>query len=151
MADLHIEDFYRDVATILLRLYASFPRKITLYVDDVSGPDQPDEFGLHHPRFQAGFGAMIWLAEQGYLEFEETIRQEAIDQAVLTRRGFLLLSCPVEPDLLKNEETAASLPPSVQEEAHQTIASLRRAVKDGSSIVIRRCVSALLARPPVGE
>ncbi len=151
MADLHIEDFYRDVATILLRLYASFPRKITLYVDDVCGPDQPDEFGLHHPRFQAGFGAMVWLAEQGYLQFEETIRQEAIDQAVLSRRGFLLLSSRVDPDLLPDNDAVVALPPSVQEEAQQTIASLRHAVKHGSSIDIRHCVSALLARVPVGE
>ena len=63
MADIHIDDFYRDVATIFLRLYAVFPRKSTLYVEDICGPDQPDEFGLHHPRFQAGFSAMVWLAD----------------------------------------------------------------------------------------
>ena len=92
MADLHIDDFYRDVATIFLRLYAVFPRKTILYVEDICGPDQPDEFGLHHPRFEAGFSAMVWLAEQGYLDFQDTIRAEALDQAVLSRRGFLLLT-----------------------------------------------------------
>ena len=55
MADIHIDDFYRDVAAIFLRLYALFPRKSTLFVEDISGPDQPDEFGLHHPRFEACF------------------------------------------------------------------------------------------------
>ena len=78
MADLHIEDFYRDVAKIFLNLYALFPRKTILYVEDICGPDQPDEFGLHNPRFQAGFSAMVWLAEHGYIHFQETIRQEAL-------------------------------------------------------------------------
>ncbi len=146
MADLQIEDFYRDVATIFLRLYACFPRKITLYVDEVSGPDEPDEYGLHHPRFEAGFSAMVWLADEGYIRFEDTIRQEALDQVVLTRRGFLLLSSRAEPELVR-ENPADDRPPSVREASLQTIACLRDAVADGSSIAIRRCVSALLARP----
>jgi hypothetical protein len=37
MADIHIDDFYRDVAKILIRLYAMFPRKTTPYVEDISG------------------------------------------------------------------------------------------------------------------
>jgi len=61
MADLHIEDFYRDVAKIFLQLYAVFPRKTILYVEDISGPDEPDEYGLHHPRFQAGEKTTILL------------------------------------------------------------------------------------------
>jgi hypothetical protein len=92
MADLHIDDFYRDVAKIFLRLYAVFPRKTVLYVEDISGPDEPDEFGLHHPRFQACFSTMVWLAEHGYLNFDDNIRQEALDQAVLSQKAFLLLS-----------------------------------------------------------
>lgn len=92
MSDLHIEDFYRDVALILSRLYTSFPRKAALYVEDICGPDQPDEFGLHAPRFEACFSAMLWLAQQDYLHFENTIRQEALDQAVLSHRAFLALS-----------------------------------------------------------
>ena len=86
MADLHIEDFFRDVAKIFVRLYAAFPRKTILYVEDVSGPDQPDEFGLHHPRFQAAFSAMVWLGEHGYLNFQDTIREEALDQVVLSQK-----------------------------------------------------------------
>ena len=63
MADLHIDDFYRDSAMILLRLYTTFPRKTVLYVDDICGPDAPDEFGLHSERHQSCFSAMTWLAE----------------------------------------------------------------------------------------
>lgn len=149
MADLHIEDFYRDVATIFLRLYASFPRKITLYIDDVCGPDQPDEFGLHHPRFQAAFSALVWLAEQGYLQFGDTIREEAADQVVLSRRGFLLLSSRSEPGLVENAPDKGA-PPSVVEDSQLNIACLRNAVTDGSSLLIRRCVSSLLSRAPIG-
>ena len=91
MADLHIDDFYRDVALIMLHLYSNFPRKIILYVEDVCGPDSPDEYGLHTERFQGCFSAMVWLTEQGYIQFEDTIREEALDQTVLSQRGFLLL------------------------------------------------------------
>jgi hypothetical protein len=92
MAALHIEDFYKDCARILLQLFASFPRKSTVFVEDISGADLPDEFGVHSKRFLGCFGTMIWLAEEGYLRFETTIRQEAIDQAILSSKGFLLLS-----------------------------------------------------------
>lgn len=93
MATLHIEEFYKDCARILLQLFGSFPRKSSVFVEDISGPDMPDEYGVHSKRFQACFGAMIWLSEEGYLRFESTIRQEAIDQATLTQKGFLMLSC----------------------------------------------------------
>ena len=47
MSDIHIDDFFRDAAIALNRLYLSFPRPIALYVEDIIGPDEPDEFGLH--------------------------------------------------------------------------------------------------------
>jgi len=92
MADLHIEDFFKDAVKILNQLYLNFPKKSSVFVEDISGDDTPDEYGLHSPRHQACFGCMLWLAEEGYLRFEETIRQEAIDQAVLTQKSFSLLS-----------------------------------------------------------
>lgn len=97
MATLHIEDFYKDCTRILLQLFASFPRKSSVFVEDISGADTPDEYGVHSKRFQACFGAMVWLAEEGYLRFESTIRQEAVDQATLTQKGFLMLSCATFP------------------------------------------------------
>jgi hypothetical protein len=143
MADLHIEDFYRDVAKIFLQLYANFPRKFILYVEDISGPDEPDEFGLHHPRFEACFSAMIWLAEQGYLVFDDTIGREALDQVVLTRKSFLLLSSRSA----LNAPDDNGFPPSVAEERHANIALLRAAVKSASSIRIKEVVAYLLSRP----
>ncbi|MCB1698099.1 MAG: hypothetical protein H6984_12095 [Pseudomonadales bacterium] len=148
MADLHIDDFYRDVASIFLRLYAVFPRKTILYVEDVCGPDQPDEFGLHHPRFQAGFSAMVWLAEHGYLHFQETIRAEALDQAVLSRRAFLLLSSRSELGLAAPAGDA--VPPSVAEYSRSNITQLRAALREGSSINLQKCVTYLLSQPPIG-
>ncbi len=150
MADLHIEDFYRDVAKIFVRLYASFPRKMILYVEDISGPDQPDEFGLHHPRFQSCFSAMVWLAEQGYIAFYATIREEALDQVVLTERGFLLLSTRSTAPF-DNLDKDENISPSVLEESQTNIAQLRLALKEGSSIKLKQCVSYLLSRPAKGS
>ena len=92
MADLHIEDFFKDAAKILNQLYLNFPKKSSVFVEDISGEDTPDEYGLHAPRHQSCFGCMLWLEEEGYLRFESTIRQDAIDQAVLTQKSFSLLS-----------------------------------------------------------
>ena len=39
MADINIENFYRHIARVLNILYASFPSKTPLYVDDVAGID----------------------------------------------------------------------------------------------------------------
>lgn len=51
---------------------------------------------------------MLWLAEEGFIRSDDTIRQEAIDQAVLTGRCFA--------DLLKpgDKNPDPDLPPSVQ-------------------------------------
>ena len=92
MADLHIDDFYHDIGLTLSRLYSTFPRRCTIYVEDIAGPDTPDEFGVQSDRFLSGFSALLWLRDQGYILFESTIRQEAIDQAVLTEKSFLILS-----------------------------------------------------------
>jgi len=150
MADIHIDDFYRDVATIFLRLYAVFPRKSTLYVEDICGPDQPDEFGLHHPRFQAGFSAMVWLADHDYLNFQETIRAEALDQVVLSQKAFLLLTSrsSLQPVEITDEN---DLPPSVLEQTASNIAQLRSALREGSSIRMQKCVFYLLSHPPIGS
>ncbi|WP_339067654.1 hypothetical protein [Teredinibacter turnerae] len=94
MADLHIDDFCRDTAKALVMLYNRFPQRTTVYVEDIAGPDQPDEFGLHSPRFTAGFHALLWLAETDYIRFSDVIRQEAVEDATLTHRSFLFLSGP---------------------------------------------------------
>ncbi|MCB1843122.1 MAG: hypothetical protein KDI09_09195 [Halioglobus sp.] len=150
MADLHIEDFYRDVGRIFQHLYAVFPRKSVLYVEDISGPDEPDEFGLHHPRFQACFSTMLWLAEHHYLMFESSIGQEALDQVTLTQKTFLLLAARSDLQLAAPPGEPPHSP-SVSDYASSNIAQLRQALKSASSIQVRKCVTYLLSQPPVGQ
>lgn len=91
MADLNLIDFYKDTALILLSLHRVFPRKMDLFVEDLIGPDQVDEFGLHTKRHEACLGAMLWLADEGYLRYATTIRQEGVDQAVLSAAALVKL------------------------------------------------------------
>lgn len=131
MADLHIDDFYKDAARILVQLYQAFPRKVAVYVEDISGPDEPDEYGLHSTRYLACLGTMLWLGEQGYLQYESTIRQEAIDQAVLSHRGFTLLTAPgSQPDT----------------QSQSNIDALRGALKSRSSDRLMAVMQELMGR-----
>lgn len=129
MSDLHIDDFYRDCAKILVALYAQFPRKITLYVEDISGADVPDEFGLHSPRHESCLQAMLWLGSTHYLSYEQLVRQEAIDQAVLSHRGFLALNSVIEP----LPAIDPSLPEPLLREERLAIHKIRQELKTGTS------------------
>ena len=141
MSDLHIAEFYQDVARILTALYGVFPRPVTLYVEDISGPDEPDEYGVHSPRHQACFAAMHWLGEEGLIRFEDTIRQEAVDQCVLTGQCFTALLTP-PPDLEPNN----TLPTSVAQERSTVIYLLAQAVKQKDSGAISAHMQLLLQR-----
>lgn len=162
MSDLHIDDFCKDVARALAQLYQSFPRKTTVYVEDISGPDEPDEFGLHSNRHLACLGALVWLAEEGYIRFDDTIRQEAVDQAVLTGRTFTVLSSvapaleAVEasdlgdglPDPLRataTEAFGAEVPASVIEGQRTHVNRLRLALRSKSSARLRTVTLSVLA------
>lgn len=150
MADIHIADFYKDAARILVQLYGSFPRRITLFVEDIAGPDSPDEFGLHSPRHQACLATMYWLAQAGYLSYESTVRQEALDQATLTQRGFTLLASrlPISeisglepPD---QEPPADDLPAAVAAQKTNGAGLLRQVLARGSSSAIEQVMLELL-------
>ena len=143
MSDIHIDDFYRDCALTFLRLYTVFPRKCILYVDDITGPDEPDEFGLHSERFQAGFSTITWLADAGYIQYDEAIKHEALDQAVLSQKAFMVLSSRSELNF-GNADEDEDLPASVMEQSRSNINQLRKALKSGSSIMIKQCVQYLL-------
>lgn len=146
MTDLHIEDFYKDVAMVFLRLYATFPRKMIVYVEDICGEDEPDEFGLHSDRFMSGFSTMIWLGEHDYLRYDTAIKQEALDQVVLSERGFVLLSSQSSYQIIDEANTSdEETPPSIQHQSRSNIIQLRNAVKSRSSIEIKHCVQYLLS------
>ncbi|MDG2411175.1 MAG: hypothetical protein P8M21_04975 [Halioglobus sp.] len=150
MSDIHIDDFYRDSAKILVRLYATFPTPITLYVEDISGPDEPDEFGLHHPRFESCFSTMVWLAQHDYLHFDELLRKEALDHAVLTRKAFLILAGSSVANEL-HDTVPAETPQSIADRLNTQIAQLRNALNEGSSFQLKAAVTNVLSHPGVGD
>lgn len=145
MSDIHIDDFYRDTARILVALYNQFPRKTTLYVEDIAGPDKPDEFGLHSPRHLACLHTLLWLAHTDYLHYESLIREEAVDQIVLSHRAFLLLnSVRAEvhkhptPESKDTTPTAipVAIPLSIAAQENLIINRIRRELKDGTSFTL---------------
>jgi len=132
--DLQIDDFYKDAAAGLLLLYQAFPRKIALYVEDLIGREEHDEFGLPSKRHQACLGALLWLAEEGYLRYDSCIRHEALDQAVLSEKGFLRLSRA----LPHGSDDDAQLPASVRRQQATLAQQLRDALADAHSERISR-------------
>jgi len=131
MADLNILDFYKDTALALMSLQRVFPRKIDLFVEDLIGPDQVDEFGLHTKRHEACFGALLWLAEEGFLRYGATIRQEGIDQVYLTAQGLIRLTTIVSEPL--TELDLEDVPSFEARERLSMIEHIRRAIQSQSS------------------
>lgn len=147
MTDINVDDFCKDAARTLLALYAAFPRPLTLYVEDIAGPDETDEFGMHSDRHLACFSAFLWLAEEGWVRFGDTIRQEAVDQVVLTGRAFTLLSTPVPGgEMLPDEMRGANdIPESVRQEYRTRVHRLERSLAERSSTRIRAAMMDLMA------
>lgn len=133
MTTLNVDDFYKDAAIGLLQLMTVFPRKHTLFVEDIIGPDEPDEFGLHSPRHEACLSALLWLADEGYIRYVDTVRQEAIDQAVLTNKALVILQSLYHTPQ-KQPET---FPPSLTVEGNTNAAQLKAAVKAGNAEKIK--------------
>lgn len=131
MADLNLIDFYKDTALILVNLHRVFPRRMDLFVEDLIGPDQVDEFGLHTKRHEACLGAMLWLADEGYLRFVTTIRQEGIDQAVLSA-GALVKLAAINSSAL-TEVALADIPSFEARERLTMVEHMRRALNSHSS------------------
>jgi hypothetical protein len=88
MLDVHIDDFFSDTAVILLSGLQNFPAPQILFIEDICGPDDTDEFGLHSPRHLAALGAIQWLRDEGYIRFGVIDRQESVDDFVLTSKSF---------------------------------------------------------------
>jgi hypothetical protein len=141
VSDIHIDDFFKDAALTLNRLYAAFPRKIPVFVEDIAGTVTTDEFGVPGERFVACFGTLLWLAEEGYLRYDDTIRMEAIDQAVLTGRCFNVLTLPSRTD----RPLDASMPVSVRNERSTYIHELRDALRSGNSVTVRTAMTGIMA------
>lgn len=153
MADIHIEEFYKDTAIALVQLYNAFPRRVNLFVEDIAGPDEPDEFGLHSRRHMACFGSLLWLEEEGLLRYVDTIRQEALDQAVLTQQAFSRLSAPASPTLIASIEPefiakGDSLPPSIRADLATHIHIIRETLRMGHSAKLSHVMQEIFFRDP---
>lgn len=144
MADIHIDDFCRDAALTLLHLYSAFPRRTSLYVEDIAGPDEPDDVGLHSDRHMACLGTMLWLAEEGYIRYEAMVYQDGIDQAVLTGRSFTLLSSLSD---VRYEDPAPEMPAAVAVEKMTLVEQIRAALRSGESRKVTAIMRYLLSSP----
>jgi len=111
MLDIHITEFYNDMARILVTLYRHFPRQVSLYTEDISGPDTPDEYGLHSDRHMACFNTLLWLSEEGLMRYGDHERTLAVNHCVLTLDGFRLLNAidPVEGGVSRVDELRLAL------------------------------------------
>ena len=153
MNGINTDEFFADAAKILTVMQTAFPQPIILQVDDICGAEDTDEYGMHTPRYLACFSAMLWLAEEGYLRYRETVRSEAIDQAVLTARCFVLLTKP-DPTALADQtatsHSSADLPDSVALERSSLGYQLRGALRPRNSFTLNsimlRLMSTMLER-----
>ncbi len=129
--NLHIDDFNKDAARTLVFLYNYFPRKMDLYVEDISGPDEVDDYGLHSDRYLACMSAIIWLAEEGLIRYDALVKQESFDQAVLSKQSYVLLNHLVQRE--DDETTNGELPESIRRARRSRIAAFKQALQNGSS------------------
>ncbi len=160
MTDINVDDFFKDAAKTLVALYRVFPRRHAIFVDDIYKQEEPDDFGLYSERYQACLGTLLWLGEENYLRFEDIIRNEAIDQAVLSGRCFTLLSSPAVPlsvPLQPSDSDRPDVPELIRLEQSTHIHQIKQALKDRSSIELRQAMVALMSRmeqqalPPSAE
>jgi hypothetical protein len=145
MSHLHIDDFSHDVARILMQAYMNFPRPGALYVEDIIGPTEVDDVGLHSSRHMACLGAMLWLAEEGWLRYEATIFQEGIEQAILTNKAFVVLTAISQ---LRFEQPDPSLPATVKHEKATLAEQFLQAIRARDSVRTTAVVRYLLSRQP---
>jgi hypothetical protein len=144
--DLQIDEFYKDAGAGMLLLYQAFPRKVGLYVEDLIGFQEPDEFGLPSKRQQSCLGALIWLADEGYIRFESTIGYEALDQAVLSEKGFLRLSRAIP-----HVAASAELPAAVRRVQGTLAHQLREALTERQGERVVRLARLLFDRGVPGD
>jgi len=141
MADLHINDFYKDCGLIFIALYQYFPKPTTLYIEDISGPDNVDQYGLHSDRHLRCLGAFLWLQEEGYIRFEQQVKQLAFDHCRLSHRSLRLLT---QSQYQSESDTAQPLSVSVAVERSNRINQMRSAIDNQDSTAIANIVRNLL-------
>lgn len=93
MTSANIDDFYYVTAEVFCELYAAFPVRHLLLVEDLIGPIKWDMTGLPDRKSRACFETLIWLADHDLLTFRSVEpRDIGIEGAVLTQKAFVLLT-----------------------------------------------------------
>ena len=121
--DLHIVDFCNDVARFLLVLHQQFPRQVEVYISDLIGPEEPDEYGMYSRRHESCLATALWLKTEGWLRFDNVVRREAVDQCVLTQKAFHQLHCTLPQALLHALLTATTAEDDAATSTHSQHAS----------------------------
>ena len=94
-------------------------------------------------RHTACLATLLWLAQEGHFRFADTIRNEAVDQAVLSARTFTLLSTA---DPRHEIPDLDALPAALRFEYSSSVQRLREALRSQSSSRIREIMTNLLRR-----
>lgn len=128
---LNLDDFCKDVARALQILASVFPRPRDIFVEDVYQAEETDEFGMHSDRYLACFQTLVWLREEGFIRYTQTLRTDAIEQAVLTGRCLALL---IQPYSLEGESAAIAV------DTNTLLQRLHIALQEGSSTTVRMLV-----------
>ncbi len=144
MSGINIEEFFRDAAKVLSQLHSVFPHPNIIEVSDICGIEDTDEYGMHSPRHLACFATMLWLAEEGYIRFAETIRSEGIDQAVLTARCFVLLTRPAAIEDHSGTNAAHEQSEFIALQQASLIHALHEALQQRSSLAQRKVMLRLM-------
>ena len=93
MNPANIDDFYYAMSEALCQLYAAFPVRHLLLVEDITGPINWDMTGMADRKSRACFEGLIWMSEHDLLNFRSIEPREiGIEGAVLTQRAFVLLT-----------------------------------------------------------
>jgi hypothetical protein len=145
LSGINIEEFFRDAAKVLSQLHSVFPHPNIIEVSDICGIEDTDEYGMHSPRHLACFATLLWLAEEGYIRFAETIRSEGIDQAVLTARCFVLLTRPVTAKDHPYTNAAFEQSEFIALQQASLIHALHEALQQRSSLAQRKVMLSLMS------
>ncbi len=123
MSPSHIDEFYFVTGEVLSTLYAGFPNRQLILVEDIRGPIQWDIAGLPDRKSKACFETLIWLVDCGLLTYRSLEpRDIGIEGAVLTQQGFVLLTSPVTWDDGKTMSRIEALRVARRQRAYDDIA-----------------------------
>jgi hypothetical protein len=134
MNDVNIDDFYHDIGVILLSLFQQFPRKVSLFIDDISGPADMDEFGLHSSRYLCAIGALMWLHDEGYIRYLDIIKEESAEECTLTQKSFVKL---IRPNLSREQFGQAN---SIKKRESTLAFKMQKALREQSSIDMQNII-----------